>query len=287
MLPKTFFIALVVLALTSMSCGLTLDLPITRFETGPEISEDISIPLPASGEADLVLNFGAGNLSLKPGAQGALVQGTAVYNVSVLKPRVTTQGERINLDSGDLEMEGFPNFSEELKNKWDLLLSDAPMTLQINAGAYDGKYEMGGLSLRSLKVGDGAANVALSFSQPNKVEMDSLRYETGASSVSLSGLANANFDEMIFKCGAGDYTLDFSGQLLRDADVTIDGGLSQITLIVPKGVSARVFVDGGLSNVDLSGVWEQSGGAYTLAGDGPRLTINVNIGAGNLSLRNR
>jgi hypothetical protein len=286
MIPKTFLIALIVLALTTISCGVSVNLPIERYETGSDVSEDITIAAPDAGEADLTINFGAGQLSLKPGAQGALVQGTAVYNVVELKPSVDTQGGRITLESGNLEMNALPNFGDDLKNKWDLLLADIPMSLHIHAGAYQGRFELGGLSLRSLRVGDGAADVELSFSQPNKVEMETLRYETGASNVTLTSLANANFGELIFKSGAGDYTLDFSGQLLRDADVSIDSGLSQVTLIVPKGVSARVFVDGGFSNVDIAGDWEKSGSTYTLEGGGPRLTINVNLGAGSLSLRN-
>jgi hypothetical protein len=69
--------------------------------------------------------------------------------------------------------------------------------------------------------------------------------------------------------------------------VTIDSGLSSLTVVVPDGVSTRVFVDGGLANVDLSGGWDKSGNEYTLDGEGPRLTINVNIGAGSLSLKNK
>ena len=92
---------------------------------------------------------------------------------------------------------------------------------------------------------------------------------------------------MVFKGGAGDYTLDFSGTLLQDANVTIDAGLSSLTIIVPDGVSARVFVDRGLANVDVQGDWRKTGNDYFLEGDGPELTINVNLGAGNLELRNR
>jgi hypothetical protein len=161
------------------------------------------------------------------------------------------------------------------------------MNLLINAGAYKGEFDLGGLSLQSLRIGDGASDVRLDFSAPNKVEMDSLRYNTGASHVELTGLANANFETLVFKGGAGDYKLDFSGELKRDATVTIDAGFSSVTVVVPEGVAARVFVDSGLSNVDIGGNWEKSGNEYSLAGEGPRLTINVNIGAGSLTLRNR
>ncbi len=162
-----------------------------------------------------------------------------------------------------------------------------PLNLVIQAGAYQGDIELGGLALHSLQVSDGAAQVDLAFSQPNPVDMETLRYETGASQVHLTSLANANFSKMDFRGGVGEYVLDFSGELMRDATVTVDAGLSSIKIIVPEGTSARVIVDRGLANVDIDNGWEKSGNDYTTAGEGPRLTINVNLGAGNLELSTR
>jgi hypothetical protein len=117
--------------------------------------------------------------------------------------------------------------------------------------------------------------------------MNILRYDTGASQATLSGLANANFRAMDFRSGAGDYRLDFSGDLQQDADVTIKSGLSSIVIVVPEGTPATVRFEGGLANVDRSGAWRLSGSVYSLPGEGPELTITVEIGAGNLELRDR
>lgn len=289
MFSKTALIGLVFLALVSLACGVTIDLPVTELSTGPTVTEEIYVPLPQdlSTPVELTLSFGAGELSLAPAADEVLVEGLATYNVKDLKPKVTLKDHQVLIESGDLEIRGIPKFSGDFKNEWDLRLGNVPMELRVNAGAYKGQYELGGLALRSLRISDGAAEVRLRFSSPNATEMDTFRYETGASSVELLGLANANFENLIFKSGAGDYTLDFSGELRRDATVNIDSGLSSITVIVPKGVSARVLVDGSLANVDLSGDWEKSGDVYILSGSGPRLTINVDIGAGSLTLRNK
>jgi len=116
--------------------------------------------------------------------------------------------------------------------------------------------------------------------------MSEFKYETGASEVELYGLANANFSKMSFKSGAGGYTLDFSGELLQDADVTINSGMSTLTIIVPKGTSARVFFDGGLANADVHGEWKMKDNGYYLAGGDSILTININMAAGNLILNN-
>ncbi len=289
MLPKSMLIALSALALVTLACGFTIDVPVKEVNIGPLVTEDVSVSLPEQqGDVTRVeFSFGAGEFTLAPGAQDALVNGTASYNVRDLKPQVSVDKNEVLITTGDFEIDGIPRFGEEYKNVWDLRLGDVPMDLRINAGAYKGEFELGGLKIESLRVSDGAADAQLSFSVPNKSEMDTFRYTTGASRVEMTGLANANFDSMVFKGGAGDYTLDFSGELKRDATVTIDSGFSSVKLIVPEGVLTRVFVDSGLANVDIGGEWEKSGNEYTLSGEGPRLTINVNIGAGSLTLRNR
>jgi hypothetical protein len=289
MVKKQILIALIVLSLVTMACGLRFNLPITDLKSGPTVEENIDIPTPVGteGSAVLELNFGAGELFLKPAPGQGLVSGVVTYNVADLKPEITTSGNRVPMTTGDLEIKGIPNFDQDFKNTWDLALGVNPLDLTVSSGAYKGRMELGGLALTSLKVTDGAADVQLSFSDPNLVEMDTLRYETGASKVELRGLGNANFSSMIFKGGAGEYILDFSGELVRDATVTIDAGLSQITLNIPSGVPARVMVDGGLANVDLDSGWSRDGDEYTTEGQGPSLTINVNLGAGNLKLESR
>ena len=144
---------------------------------------------------------------------------------------------------------------------------------------------LAGCLFRNLEISDGAAEVNLRFSTPNLAAMDSLRYTTGASNVKLYGLGYANFSSFIFRSGAGDYTLDFTGGLLRDGVVTIESGVSQVSVVVPEGVNAKVIFNGGLVTVVTSGSWQKNGNQYVLSGSGPVLTINVDMGAGRLNLR--
>jgi hypothetical protein len=114
--------------------------------------------------------------------------------------------------------------------------------------------------------------------------MSLLSYSTGASNVSMTGLGNANFTNLKFNSGAGNYTLDFSGQFKRAANVHIGTGVSNITLVIPSGIPVQVTVDGALSNVTYGSGWIKSGNIYSQAGTGPQLTIVAEIGAGNLTL---
>jgi hypothetical protein len=273
---------ILVLALATIACGFGVSIPATHTPDA-EVTDQIAVSAPASGETRLTIAFGAGELNLSPGGQELLIKGTATYNYSELKPSIESSENNVYIQTGEGRLNTFPSF-RELKNTWNLKLSALPMDLSIEAGAYKGSFEFGGLALTGLTIKDGAADVVLSFSSPNKTEMSILRYETGASNVKLSGLANANFSTLIFSSGAGDFNLDFSGELQRDATATIKSGLSNLMLVIPQGVHAVVTVESGVSNVTFGPGWTQNGNIYTQAGEGPTLTILINIGAGNLTL---
>jgi hypothetical protein len=117
--------------------------------------------------------------------------------------------------------------------------------------------------------------------------MSSFQYTTGASEVTLTGLANANCDSMTFRSGVGSYTLDFSGELARDMTVSIESGVSSVTVIIPQGVAAEVVTDNALMTVTTSGSWEQNGSTYRLTSSGHTITINVKMGAGSLRLETK
>lgn len=279
--------AILVLALASMACGFTVDLPESA-NAGPDIKESITVADPkhalsgaeTSDETRLTISFGAGTLKLSPGATN-LVDGNVVYNVKELKPEVIQNGNSIEIKQGDFK--NLPPFNE-MKNDWDLKLGKAPMDLTIQAGAYEGELELGGLALKSLTVRDGAANVDISFSEPNQTEMSILRYETGASTVTLNGLANANFSTLIFSGGAGNYTLDFSGELQRDATINIEAGFGDVNIIIPEGVNTRVTVESAAVDINHNSNWSQNGNLYSQTGEGYTLTIIVKMAAGSLSI---
>ena len=276
-----FISAFLVLALASMACGFNFNGP-RRSQPIPEVIEEIQIPYPDSEEVNLKLSFGAGEMILSPGTS-ELVDGTATYNYEEFKPGFITDEGNIEINMGEEDFNLFPAF-DEIENTWDFELGDQPVNLEIDSGAYKGTFELGGLSLTNLDISDGAADVKVSFSELNQVEMTEFRYSTGASNVRLEGLANANFSVLDFSSGAGDYTLDFSGELQRDATATISSGLSNVIVVIPEGVHAIVTVEGGALNVNADSNWSQHGSVYEQDGEGPTLTIFVDMGAGNLTL---
>jgi len=281
-------LTLILVALPLSGCGIKIDLPFnTEQKTGPSVTDYIQVPIPdAPIPLDVNLSFGAGKMTLLPNPGEDLLSGTATYNVADFKPEVTVDDNGVSLKQGNLKLNAVPTISETIKNDWSIAIKNHNIELSIKAGGYSGDFEFGGLAISDLHIADGAANVKLKFSTPNTTPMNAFRYETGASNITMDKLANANFQTMIFQSGAGNYNLDFSGLLQRDASIFVETGLSRLVISVPDGVPARVNFEGPLSKVIMSGEWKQEGNEYYLEGQGPRLNFIIETRAGTVTLQN-
>jgi hypothetical protein len=206
--------------------------------------------------------------------------------VEDFRPEWAQEEHQITLKQGNLKLDAVPTINQKIQNEWNLALSDYPVDLTIRAGGYSGNYEFGGLAITDLHIADGASNVNLRFSQPNQAEMNAFRYETGGSNINLEKLGNANFQTLIFQSGAGNYQLDFSGVLRRDASVFIETGLSRVTITVPEGIPASAQFEGPLAKVSARGNWEQIGEEYFQTGQGPEIIFTIETKAGTVTLKN-
>ena len=245
-MQRYIILALLATLLLAGCNGVTIgETPIGALQT-----ERISVPAPDADAATVNLKFGASDsFRLRPGAE-SLVEGNVQYNLDQLKPVVTTSGDSVTIEQRARNL----NLSTKLLNQWDLRLSDAvPMSLNVDAGAYKGTYDLGGLRLRAVDVNQGAAESSYDFSRANPEQMDHLAFSSGAASVELSNLVNANAGRMSFDVAAGSYTLDFGGALARSVAVDVKAGASSLTIHVPRGTPARVSIAGGLNSADLVG----------------------------------
>jgi hypothetical protein len=278
------WIVITVLLSASLACSINLpDVP--RLKTGPTETLTINEAAPADGTVPtVILNMGAGRLDLSGGSE-SLLSGEIQYNVAEWKPSVTNAAGLVTVTQGDSgDNVGIPESGAQVVNEWILQLGNAPMKVTVNAGAYDGVLDLSGVPLQSLSINDGASKAEVRFDSLNPEVMESLTYKTGASTVKLTGLANANFETLDFAGGAGDYMLDFSGVLQRDATVKVVSGVSNVRIVVPAGMTANVDVSGAVSNVNTEGTWTVNDKHYEVTGSGPTLTITVEMGVGNLTL---
>ncbi|MBI5877019.1 MAG: hypothetical protein HZB53_05150 [Chloroflexi bacterium] len=283
MSKRTVLAWLALAALFVMACDISFG-NVPQAKTGPTVTYPISAAAPAGSPVDLVITMGGGSLDVTGGAT-ALVEGSVQTNVAEWKPTVTTTSGMVIVAQG-ISKSPITD-STDTVNKWTLKLGKTPMRLKIGAGATTGKLELGGVPLQSLRVEQGASATEIRWSSANPEVLKDLTVNAGAASITLAGLASANLESLTFSGGASNYTLDFSGKLQRSATATVKAGVSNITLIVPEGIPAKATLSGGLRAANAEGAWQKSGDTYTLAGSGPTLTINVEMGLGALFLKNK
>ncbi len=274
---KIFAVGLLLLGAAGLAaCGV---------KVGPMQELVIEEPLGGSAVMEVVVKMGAGSLGVEPGAPG-LLSGVIRYNVASWKPTVKRSESRLTIEQGSPR--SFATWPGSITNQWQLRLGKAPLALVVTAGAYDGRYELGGLTLTSLHIKDGAAKARVTFSEPNPGRLQKFDYETGASTVTLNGLGNANFELLEFTGGAGEYTLDFSGELRMDGRVRVKTGASKVRLVIPAGVAVQVHVEGSLNDVSTEGTWTKTDKIYrTEIPEGPvkgDLDIVVELSVGKLEL---
>lgn len=203
MRPPRLLVATVIVGLAACSVGCTV-------ETGVTQELVVDEPLGAAAVTEVELEMGAGDLTIAPGAVG-LASGTIRYNVESWKPTVIRTDKKLSIKQGS--QKGVSGLGSEIVNKWDLELGRPPMRLKISAGAYEGLFDLSGLTLQDLSIRDGASRTQVRFNSPNPGQMANFTYKTGASTVTLIGLANANFKSMTFDGGGGDLL----SRLLRPA----------------------------------------------------------------------
>jgi len=280
----TILLAIALLALPSLACSITFNLPDT-VDTTTTRTMDIAADVPVSGQpTELSIEMGSGELEISGGGAG-LVDGSVRYNVEKWQPAVTTDGSRVEIIQGSEGNIDIPD--RNVINEWNLHLGNTPIDLQIKAGAYQGTLDLSGVPITNLRVSDGASRATVKFDSLNPARMEQLTYKTGASQVDLEGLGNANATKILFEGGAGSYTLDFSGNLQQDISVRLSAGISNVRINVPENARVRVEIGGGLSNVSVGGTWTTTGDVYERNGSGPLIDIKIDMGLGNLELRVR
>lgn len=272
-----------VLALSMVACGVTLP----AATVGPLQTEQINVPKPTG--LDKVWNVelapGAATVTVGPNAEG-LVEGTIAYNVAELKPAIATGDGQVTIKSGNLDNKIVTG--ENIKNDWQLRLGQGvPMTLTVNAGATQGTYDLGGLSLQALDWNQGASAATVNFSRPNPDKLTTFDVTAGAASLTMTGLANADLGTATFKVGAGSLTLAFDGTLAQDATITVEGGASSLTIISGGNPVQVETGDSSLSGVS-KGEWTQAGQTFSSpewnATTGPRIMIRADVGVGGVKL---
>ena len=249
----------------------------------------IHIAYPAADEPQLRIAVGACRLKARPAEDEEWVAGT--YH----DPTDRRLLRLIEDEAGATITEEQPSFGQIPAafggaTRYELEFGkERPFALTIETGASDFDMDLGGVPLSRLVVRQGAGKFELDFSQPNPAKMELLDVTTGAAGIELENLVNANFSEMRLSGGAAGYELDFGGTLSHDAEVSIETGVSAVTVSVPVSTAASVAAETTLGSVDVGDGFTKKEGAFltepALSGNGPVLKIRAGVRLGLLQLR--
>lgn len=244
----------------------------------------IDLPYPTGADLALHLRLGPCRLRLAPGGGPNWISGTYSDPTRTL-PLAVRMYEGIATIAQRFE----PAMPDEMQiPSLDLTVSrERPFAVDLQAGASENVFDLGGLPLTSLAIKTGAARFEVDFSSPNPATMTLMEIASGAGAFVARGLANANFGELRLGGGAASCTLDFSGELRRDAHARLDAGFAALELSIPRSTSARVATKAFASGTNAVGFMRKDDAYYTppaLEGKHPLLGIDVSVAFGSLSL---
>ncbi len=256
---------------------------------GPLVELDTLLPSEGLLDADVELDFYAGQLDLRAAQGGPLVRVRSRDNLDEFAPRVelSRSGDRANAHvwlHGDSRLK--VDFDDEVVNEWQVELSDeVPMSLSLDVAMFDGTLDLGGLRLRRATLSMGLGEGKLLFSRPNPRTLEQLDVELGAGSFRVLQLGHARCANARFELSSGSFELDLGGDWKQPALLRVDGGMCRVKVRVPANLPLRI--DGSetqLGELDVAGFREIEPHCWVSdAWDSGRpqvvLELNVNLGS--------
>jgi len=239
---------------------------------------------------DVKVEYGAGRLTVAPADRPLLYQFQMRYDEGQVVPVTEYDREtgklRLGMESRDRER-GLRVNRVRNESRADLHLArDVPMDLRLEFGAGQAELDLGGLSMRRLRVSTGASETRLTFRSANLVQAESVRMEAGAARFEAVGLGNARAERFEFQGGVGETVLDFGGAWDRNATAKVSMGIGALRLRFPRDLGVRIVKDSFLTRFDGSGLVKRGGAYYSRNWESApnRLTVEVDAALGSIDI---
>ena len=201
--------------------------------------------------ATIHLKMGAGELNVTGGADAdRLMEAHSSYNVSAWKPKVS---KHVPTDWGILTVrQGSVEGARggDARNVWDIRLNEEVNTALV------------------VEVGAGESDL----------DLDSLNL--GVPGLKGVGVPGAEGRDLTVQMGAGDTTVDLTGDYTKKIDASIQGGVGEAKVMLPSGVGVKVNAQGP-GKIDAKGLQRADDSSYVNDAYGEsEVTLRVDIEGG-------
>lgn len=242
----------------------------------------------AQGERglDVQVQYGGGDLSVRPADGGLLYQLQMRYDERQMRP-VTAYDRAAGKLTLGVESVRRNQRTQRGGTAAVQLAPAVPMDLKLEFGAGEANLELGGLSLRSVDLSTGASETDVRFGAPNRVRAGTVRVAAGASRLHMRGLGNARAEHIVLDGGVGEATLEFDGAWDRSATLNVDMGLGALTLRFPRSLGVRIEKDSFLTRFSPAGMVRRDGAWYSRNWDQARhrLTVKIDAALGSINVQ--
>ncbi|HEX4749430.1 MAG TPA: toast rack family protein [Bryobacteraceae bacterium] len=211
-----------------------------RVVTGPIKTDNISLDLNNAQHANIELDLGAGELTVRGGSP-KLLAGRIEYNVPSWAPEVTDNNNGQTADVS-IKQNEHGHSGGNMRNRWDLSLNNDVLTdFRLNCGAGQARLELGDVMLSSVTVHMGAGQVDLDLQgHPTRNYSVNVQGGVGQATIRLprdvgiraeahGGLGSISVDGLNKR--GGFYTNDAYGTAKVNVLVQVEGGIGEIKII--------------------------------------------------------
>lgn len=236
---------------------------------------------------DVAVEYGAGRLRVEPATGSLLYRFEMRYDEDKFRPVTAYDRESGRLRVG---MEGRDGGNKRVREGGSASLSlnpQVPTALELEFGAGEADVDLGGLSLRGVRLSTGASETRVSFSRPNRIQADTVRFAAGAAALRVTGLGNARASRFEFEGGVGETTLDFTGQWDRGASAAVKMGIGSVTLRFPRDLGVSIVKNSFLTSFDADGMTRRGNTWYSANwGRAPhKLTLEIDAAIGSIDVQ--
>jgi hypothetical protein len=208
---------------------------IGAFLPGGAPTESLAIGLDGASEANVRIQFGAGELATRRAAPGNLVDGEFIGGV--IHRREGAGSVRLEQDTSF----GLPWLDH--RSSWSVgLTGEVPLDLRLDTGAARARLDLSDLRVRRLEIHSGASDTHVRL--PRAAGATTVKAETGAASLTIEipegvaarirsrmGLGSSQVDlERFPRAGEGYESADYATAANR-ADIDISGGVGSFKIV--------------------------------------------------------